>query len=49
MRHNARTLVDRGHLAPDLTLEDATEVMWTYSSPEMYELLVLRCGWDLAR
>ena len=49
MRHNARTLVDRGHLAPGVTLEDATDVMWTYSSPELYELLVLRCGWDLTR
>jgi AcrR family transcriptional regulator len=49
MRHNARTLVDHGHLAPSLTLQDTTDVLWTYSSPEMYELLVLRCGWDLAR
>jgi AcrR family transcriptional regulator len=49
MRHNARTLADRGHLKPGLTLEDATDVMWTYSSPELYELLVIRCGWNLAR
>lgn len=49
MRHNARTLLDRGHLAPGMALEDATDVMWTYSSPELYELLVLRCGWDLTR
>lgn len=49
MRHNARTLADRGHLKPGITLEDATDVMWTYSSPELYELLVVRCGWNLAR
>jgi len=49
MRHNARTLADRGHLKPGITLEDATDVMWTYSSPELYELLVIRCGWNLAR
>ena len=49
MRHNARTFLDRGHLASGTTLEDATDVMWTYSSPELYELLVLRCGWDLTR
>ena len=49
MRHNARTLADRGHLKPGLTLEDATDVLWTYSSPELYELLVIRCGWNLTR
>ncbi len=49
MRHNARTLVGRGDLAPGITLADATDIMWTYSSPELYELLVLRCGWDLTR
>jgi AcrR family transcriptional regulator len=49
MRHNARTLADRGHLLPGVTLADATDVMWTYSSPELYELLVIRCGWNLAR
>ena len=49
MRHNARTLADRGQLAPGITLEHATDVLWTYSSPGLYELLVLRCGWDLER
>jgi hypothetical protein len=49
MRRNAHTLADRGHLKPDVTLEDASDVMWTYSSPELYELLVVRCGWDLIR
>lgn len=49
MRHNARTLADRGHLKPGITLEDATDVMWTYTSPELYELLVIRCGWNLTR
>ncbi len=49
MRHNARTLADRGHLKPGITLEDATDVMWTFSSPELYELLIIRCGWNLTR
>ena len=49
MRDNARTLADRGHLKPGITLEDATDVMWTYSAPELYELLVIRCGWNLTR
>jgi hypothetical protein len=39
MHHNARTLADRGHLKHGVTLEDATDVLWTYSSPEIYELL----------
>jgi AcrR family transcriptional regulator len=49
MRHNARTLADRGHLRDGVSLEQATDIMWTFSSPELYELLVLRCGWDLPR
>jgi hypothetical protein len=27
----------------------AADVMWTYSSPELYELLVLRRKWTPAR
>jgi AcrR family transcriptional regulator len=49
MRQNATTLADRGHLKTGMTLEAATDLMWTYSSPELYELLVVRCGWDPAR
>lgn len=33
MRHNARTLADRGDLKPGITLQHATDVLWTYSSP----------------
>jgi AcrR family transcriptional regulator len=49
MRHNAQTLAERGHLRTGITVQDATDVLWTYSSPELYELLVLHCGWDLTR
>jgi AcrR family transcriptional regulator len=49
MRQNARTLADRGQLAPGVSLEEATDVLWTYSSPALYELLVLQSGWDLTR
>lgn len=48
MRQNARTLAERGQLRPDVTLARATDILWTYSSPEIYDLLVLRCSWDLA-
>jgi AcrR family transcriptional regulator len=49
MRHNAHTLAERGHLREGVTLESATDVLWTYSSPELYELLVMQCGWDSTR
>jgi AcrR family transcriptional regulator len=42
MTDNARRLHDAGHLRPGVTLAHAADVLWTYSSPELYELLVLR-------
>jgi hypothetical protein len=27
----------------------AADVLWTYSSPELYELLVLKRGWAVTR
>ncbi len=32
-----------------MTLDAATDVLWTYSSPELYELLVLRRSWSVER
>lgn len=49
MTHNARNLVDAGHVRNDLTAECAGEILWTYSSPQLYELLVLVRGWPLER
>ena len=49
MTANARNLALAGHLRPDITVEQAGEVMWTYSSPELYELLVLKRGWPPGR
>ena len=49
MTSNARTLAEAGHLRDDLTVEHAGEVLWTYSSPELYELLVLGRGWPAER
>jgi AcrR family transcriptional regulator len=49
MRVNARHLRDGGHLRPGVTLGQATDVLWTYSSPELYELLVVRRGWSSDR
>jgi len=49
MADNARRLDERGHLRTTVDVGEATDVLWTYSSPELYELLVLRRGWDLER
>jgi AcrR family transcriptional regulator len=49
MTENARRLRDGGHLRAGITLTRAADVLWTYSSPELYELLVLRRGWSPQR
>jgi hypothetical protein len=49
MERNASHLDERGHLGEGGTLEQARAVLWTYSSSELYELLVLRRGWPLHR
>jgi AcrR family transcriptional regulator len=46
MALNARGLFEAGHLRPEITPGEAADIMWTYSSPELYELLVLRRGWS---
>jgi AcrR family transcriptional regulator len=49
MTDNARRLHAAGHLRTGVTAAVAADVMWTYSSPELYELLVLRRGMTLKR
>jgi AcrR family transcriptional regulator len=49
MTHNARSLAEAGHLRADVGVEHAAEVMWTYSSPQVYELLVIQRGWAIDR
>jgi AcrR family transcriptional regulator len=49
MTGNARRLHDAGHLRPGITVAAAADVLWTYSSPELYELLVLRRRMPLRR
>jgi hypothetical protein len=49
MTGNARNLAAAGHLRHDITVEQAGEVMWMYSSPELYELLVITRGWPPER
>lgn len=45
MRHNASALA--GHLRPGLTGADAADVLWTYSSPDLYDLLINRRRWSI--
>ena len=49
MTTNARRLHRAGHLRPGIGVRSAAEVLWTYSSPELYDLLVLRRGMSLPR
>jgi AcrR family transcriptional regulator len=47
MTSNARRLAQAGHLPPGMSIAQATDILWTYSSPQVYELLVKRSGWNL--
>ena len=49
MRHHARFLKERGYLREGVTLGEATDILWTCSSVEMYDLLVIQRGWPLPR
>lgn len=46
MTANARRLAEAGHLPPGTSVARAADVLWTYSSPQLYDLLVVRSGWD---
>ena len=47
MTHNADALARGGNLREGMTRDQARDVLFTYSSPEIYELLVIRQGWTL--
>lgn len=47
MIDNAQRLAAAGHLPDHLTVRQAADVLWTYSSPQVYRLLVERSGWTL--
>lgn len=49
MRHHAQFLKARGHLREGISVSEATDVLWICSSVEIYELMVMRRGWSLAR
>jgi hypothetical protein len=45
MRHNAKALARRGFLRQHLGVRQAAEMMWLYSAPELYQLLIIELGW----
>jgi len=47
MEHNARVLYERGDFRDGVTLDYARDVLWVYSAPELFELLVIRRSWSL--
>jgi hypothetical protein len=49
MRHNARFLAKRGYLRAGVKTTEAADVLWTCTSAELYELLVLRREWSIRR
>ena len=49
MTDNARRLRATGAVRPGITLAQTADVLWTYSAPELYELLVLRRTWSRKR
>jgi AcrR family transcriptional regulator len=48
-RHHARFLKRRGYLREDVSLAQATDIIWTCTSDELYDLLVAQRGWSPAR
>ncbi len=49
MTLNARALAEAGHLRPGIPISEAADILWAYSSPELYELLVIHRGWPAER
>jgi AcrR family transcriptional regulator len=45
MRHHAEFLAERGYLRDGMTTSKATDVLYTCSSLEIYDVLVLQRGW----
>ena len=45
----AEGMREREELAAELSIDDAVMLIWTLTSPQMYEYLVVDGGWSLAR
>lgn len=49
MAGNARHLVASGRVRPDLSVNDVRDVLWYWTAPETYELLMVRRRWTAAK
>jgi AcrR family transcriptional regulator len=45
----ARSLHGEGHLRSGISVNEARDVLWTYNSAELFQLLVLERGWSPKR
>jgi AcrR family transcriptional regulator len=45
-RHHARFLKRRGYLREGVSVAQATDIIWTCTSDELYDLLVTQRGWS---
>ena len=45
----ARALHDDGHLRAGMSINEARDVLWTYNSAELFQLLVIERGWSPKR
>ena len=48
-RHHARFLKERGYLREGVSVAQATDILWTCTSDELYDLLVTQRGWSPPR
>ena len=49
MAQFAKSLHDAGHLRDGVSAREARDVLWTYNSAELFQLLVLHRGWTPRR
>jgi AcrR family transcriptional regulator len=49
MRGHARRLAAQGHLRPEVGEEEAADVLWAYTAPDLYDLLCRQRGWSPQR
>jgi TetR/AcrR family transcriptional regulator, regulator of autoinduction and epiphytic fitness len=49
MRELAGQLAGRGALPPDMTIEEAADILWLFNDGRVYHRLVLERGWSEQR
>jgi AcrR family transcriptional regulator len=49
MALNAARLVQHPGVRPELSVDQVRDVLWTYSAPDLYDLLVVQRGWAVDR